>query len=103
MNDKEIFIFGKPGCPKCASTKSMMAVKLPKWGVAADVTFFNTDDPQGRARAAFYDVLEIPTTIVFLNGKEAARFVHQVPPSDGLKAALGVTTNDSLPQSSGPS
>ena len=85
---KEIFIFGKPGCPQCQSTKKMMEVKLPKWGVDAKVTFFNTDDPRDRARAAFYDVLDIPTTIVKIDGKETARFVERVPRSPELKTAL---------------
>jgi len=87
---KEIFIFGKPGCAKCDSTKDLMRVWLPKWGVEAAVTFFNTDEPRGRARAAFYDVLEIPTTIVRENEKEVARFSEKVPGTSDLKVALGV-------------
>lgn len=88
---KEIFIFGKDDCAKCKSTKDLLHTWLPKWGLDnLSVTFFNTDEPRGRSRAAFYDVLEIPATLVRENGKEVARFIGKVPPTSDLKAALGV-------------
>ena len=90
----EIQIFGKDGCERCEQAKKKVGFLVEKWGVGAQVpvTFFDMDTVAGRAEGAFYDVVDIPTTLVLEGDDEAGRWNGAVPESDDLRRALRLTT-----------
>ena len=78
-----IKVFGKPNCAKCKTTKNKLEFFLPKWNVSNQVkmSFYDMDTVDGLAEGAFYDVDNIPTTVVEKDGKEIKRWELEVPPS----------------------
>ena len=93
----EIHIFGKDNCAYCVSTKSKVAHFLRKWELAdkVQVVYHDMESVDGRAEGCFYDVMDVPTTIVFdEGGDELNRWVKGVPAVEELKSALGEAAVD---------
>jgi len=61
-----IGVFGKDGCELCQQTKRKVTHFLSKWGVSDSVefSFFDMDTVEGMAEGMFYDVDQIPATII---------------------------------------
>ena len=85
-----IKVFGKSGCAKCKTTKSKLEFFMPKWNVSNQVkmSFYDMDTVEGLAEGAFYDVDNIPTTLVEKAGKEIKRWELEVPPSVDIEALI---------------
>ena len=83
----EIKVFGKENCAKCTTTKNKLNHFLKKWDYAdsATISFFDVDTMDGMAEGAFYDVGNIPTTIIEHDGSEIAKWDGEVPNSDEVK------------------
>ncbi|HOX39352.1 MAG TPA: hypothetical protein PL033_15330 [Candidatus Brocadiia bacterium] len=93
----EIHIFGKNNCAYCVSTKSKVAHFLKKWELEEKVAvvYHDMESVDGRAEGCFYDVQDVPTTIVLDEGSdELGRWVKSVPPVEELRAALGENAVD---------
>ena len=88
----KVFIFGKTGCARCDSTKRKVTHLLDRWGVKEQVNmnFVNLDTVEGLAEGSFYDVTQIPVTIVTRQEQEVARWDGVVPASDELRMSLNV-------------
>ena len=88
--NRTIKLFGKPGCAKCKTTKNKLEFFLPKWNVSNQVkmSFYDMDTVEGLAEGAFYDVDNVPTTIVEKDGKEIKRWELEVPPSKEMEALV---------------
>jgi len=82
-----IKIFGKPNCAKCRTTKNKLEFFLPKWNVSNKIkmVFYDMDTVEGLAEGAFYDVDNVPTTLVEKDGKEIKRWELEVPSSEEMK------------------
>lgn len=81
-------VYGKQNCAVCDSTKAKLTHLLGKLGVTEDapVVFVDLDTVPGRADGAFYDVRDVPTTIVRSDsGDELERFAGTIPPSDAIR------------------
>ena len=85
-----IAIFGKQGCAKCATTKNKLNHYLSRWSLnkSVEMVFHDLDTIEGRAEGAFYDVNQIPVTIVEKEGRSVARWDGAVPNSEKLRTAL---------------
>ncbi len=85
-----VAIFGKEDCELCKATRKKVAFFLSKWGLTKQVVieFYDLSTVDGMAEGAFYDVLEIPTTIIFNNGTSLARWEGKLPPSRDIGAHL---------------
>ena len=81
-----VVIFGKDDCRLCKAAWKKVAFFLNKWGLTEKVLlkFYDMSTVDGMAEGAFYDVLEIPTTIIFNNGRSLARWEGKLPPSREL-------------------
>jgi len=60
-------VFGKNGCEVCKQTERKVTHFLNKWGISDSVrlSFFDMDTVDGMAEGMFYDVDQIPATIIF--------------------------------------
>ena len=85
-----ISIFGKPGCARCDTTKKKLNHFLGKWELEhnVDLIFHDIDTLDGRAEGAFYDVSDIPLTVIEKEGQQVARWDGEVPNSDLVRAAI---------------
>ena len=83
----EVQVFGKQNCGKCESTKHKVEHYIRKLGVAGSVSyiFFDVDTVDGMAEGAFYDVHDVPTTIIRQGDADLARWDGVVPDSIELK------------------
>ena len=82
-------IYGRQNCGKCSSTKDKLDHVLGKLGQAAEIVFVDLDTVVGRAEGAFYDVHQVPTTIVRSpRGDEVTRFRGIVPASEAIQGLL---------------
>ena len=86
-----ISIFGKEGCAKCSTTKNKIRHFMTQWEMdhKVEIVFHDMDTLDGRAEGAFYDVQDVPLTIIAQNGRQLARWDGEVPNSRSVKAALG--------------
>jgi hypothetical protein len=87
----EIQVFGKQNCGKCESTKHKIEHFITRLGLVERVqfTFFDMDTVDGLAEGAFYDVYNVPTTIIRNNGSDLVRWDGVVPDSLELKQYFG--------------
>jgi glutaredoxin len=85
-----IAVFGKQGCAKCKTTKNKLHHYVSRWNVdhQVQVTFHDLETLDGRAEGAFYDVNQIPLTVVELEGRPVARWDGVVPNSDALRKVI---------------
>jgi len=85
-----VVIFGKDDCRLCKAAQKKVAFFLNQWSLTEKVPlkFYDISTIDGMAEGAFYDVLEIPTTIIFNNGKSLVRWEGTLPPSSELGAHL---------------
>jgi len=83
----EVQVFGKLDCGKCESTRHKVEHFIHKLGVNGTVrlSFFDLDTVDGMAEGAFYDVRNVPTTIIRNDGCDLARWDGVVPDSRELK------------------
>lgn len=86
----KISIFGKPNCAKCKTTKNKLSHFLSQWELdhRVQLVFQDMETVDGRAEGAFYDVNNIPTTLIESDGRELARWDGEVPNSQEVRAAL---------------
>jgi len=92
-----IAIFGKQGCPKCHTTRNKLVHFVSRWRMdhKVQVEFHDLDTVDGRAEGAFYDVRDIPLTIVEYNGRSVARWEGEVPNSQAVRLILEEGLNGS--------
>lgn len=86
----KINVFGKPTCARCKTTKNKLTHFLSQWELDKQVNlvFHDMDTVDGRAEGAFYDVNEIPVTIVEKEGRQVARWDHEIPNSQAVHLVL---------------
>lgn len=86
----KIAVFGKQGCAKCDTTKSKLNHFLGQWELdhPVQLVFHDLDTLDGRAEGAFYDVLDIPVTIIEREGLQVARWEGEVPKSQAVRTIL---------------
>lgn len=86
----KISIFGKQNCAKCKTTKNKVRHFLGQWDLdhKVNVVFHDLDTIEGRAEGAFYDVDQIPLTIVEKDGDSVARWDGEIPNSQHMRFAL---------------
>ena len=72
----KLLIFGKENCSLCKQTHRKVEHFLNKWnlGEGVELAYFDIDSVDGDAEASFYDVSEIPTTVIEKDGDEVARW-----------------------------
>jgi len=93
----KISVFGKQGCARCDTTKRKIGHFLDRWQLdhAVEMVFHDMDTLEGRAEGAFYDVQDVPMTLVEREGQEVARWDGRVPNSESIRAAIGEGANAS--------
>lgn len=74
--------FWKEDCPKCPNAKARMSdIK--------NVQYYNLDEPEGLAEAAFYSVMSTPSVVISNdNGSEVVAFRGDVPEKKVLQKWL---------------
>jgi hypothetical protein len=77
----EVQIFGKKECGRCSVAKSRIQYIIKKMSVENKVSFcfLDVETPEGLAESMFFDVADIPTTIVKHNQQEVARWDGKPP------------------------
>ena len=90
----DVVIFGKTGCARCESTKNKVTHLIGKWGFTETVgiNFVDLDTVDGLAEGSFYDVFEVPVTIIRRNDRQLARWDGIVPTSHDLRNSLESTS-----------
>jgi hypothetical protein len=85
-----IEVYGKLNCKLCKSAQKKLAHFLNKWQVAeqVDIRFQDMETIDGAAEGAFYDVLEIPATLVKDGDAVLWRWDHMQPDSRELFEVL---------------
>lgn len=69
----KVKLFWRENCPKCPSAKVLLANSV-------NVEYFNVDEVDGMAEAAFYRVLSTPSIVVAKEGgKEIEAWHGEVP------------------------
>ncbi len=88
----KLILYVKEDCDACKNAKEKVAFFLDKWeaGDAVVTEAVNLDTEDGLVEAAMNAVADVPTIILQQDGTEVARWAKKAPPSDELKAALGV-------------
>lgn len=88
----KLVFFVKEDCEACKNAKEKVSFFLDKWGAAGSVATdaINLDTEDGLVEAAMNGVAEVPTIILEHEGSEVARWEKKAPPSDELKARLGL-------------
>lgn len=88
----KLSFFVKEDCEACKNAKEKVGFFLDKWGVADSVVTeaINLDTEDGLVEAAMNGVADVPTIILWDDGSEVARWGKKAPPSDELKARLGL-------------
>ncbi len=90
-----ISIFGKQGCARCDTTKRKLTHFLGRWELdhQVDVVFHDLDTLDGRAEGAFYEVNDVPLTVIESDGRELARWDGQVPNSQRIRTVIEGVSN----------
>jgi len=85
-----ISIFGKQGCAKCDTTKRKLSHLLGRWELDKKVAliFHDMDTLEGRAEGAFYDVLNIPMTMIETGEVRVSRWDGDIPNSDAVRLVI---------------
>jgi len=85
-----IYLFGKKECAKCRTTKNKLSHFLSQWQFDRPVSmvFHDLETVDGRAEGAFYDVNQIPATIVETDGRQVARWDGEIPNSQAVRLIL---------------
>jgi len=85
-----VTVFGKQNCALCRTTKNKLEHFLKRWQLDHEVemVFCDLETVDGRAEGAFYDVNQIPVTIVEFDGRPVARWDGQVPNSEDVRSVL---------------
>ena len=85
-----ISIFGKQGCAKCDTTKRKLSHLLGRWELDKKVAliFHDMDTLEGRAEGAFYDVLNIPMTMIETGEGRVSRWDGDIPNSDAVRLVI---------------
>lgn len=88
----KLVFFVKEDCSACANAKEKVGFFLDKWNVADSIETetLNLSTEDGLVEAAMRDVSEIPTIVLEDGGAEVARWEKKAPPSDELRAKLGL-------------
>ncbi len=69
----KVKLFWRENCPKCPSAKALLVNSV-------NAEYFNVDEVDGMAEAAFYGVLSIPSIVVAKeDGKEIKAWHDEVP------------------------
>jgi thioredoxin-like negative regulator of GroEL len=86
----KVDVFGKQGCALCQTTKNKISHFIEKWGCAGKVNlrFVDLETVDGLAEGAFFDVSDVPTTIVHKSGETLARWDGVIPPSEDFRKAV---------------
>ena len=92
-----INVFGKQGCAKChtARNKHEHFVSRGKLERKVQVVIYDLNTVDGLAEGAFYDVNEVPLTIVEQDGRSIARWDGEVPNSQAVRLILDKGANAS--------
>jgi glutaredoxin len=88
----KLVFFVKENCEACKNAKEKVSFFLDKWGVAESVATeaINLDTEDGLVEAAMNAVSDVPTIILENDGSEVARWGRKAPPSEELRAKLGL-------------
>jgi len=80
-------MFGKESCGKCKSAKNKLKFFISKWNFAemVELLFYDMDTVDGMAEGAYYNVLNIPTTIFEKDGSQLVRWDGEVPKSEEFR------------------
>ena len=86
----KINVFGKHTCAKCKTTRNKLTHFLSDWQMdhAVQLVFHDLDTLDGRAEGAFYDVNQIPATVIEQDGRQVARWDGAVPNSQAVHLVL---------------
>ena len=87
-----LVFFVKEDCDVCKNAKEKVAFFLDKWGVTDSVPTeaLSLDTEDGLVEAAMKAVSDVPTIILDHDGSEVARWIKKAPPSEELRAKLGL-------------
>lgn len=88
-------VFGKNECAKCRTTKAKITHFLSRWKLDKQVRviFHDLDTVDGMAEGAFYDVNDLPVTIIMARGRSVARWDGRIPNSNEVRLCLDNLTN----------
>ena len=88
----KLIFFVKEDCDACKNAKEKVAFFLDKWGAADSVPTeaINLDTEDGLVEAAMNGVSDVPTIILNHDGSEVTRWIKKAPPSEELRAELGL-------------
>jgi hypothetical protein len=88
----KLVFFVKNDCEACKNAKEKVSFFLDKWGAAESVATeaISLDSEDGLVEAAMQGVADVPTIILEDGGNEIARWGRKAPPSEELKASLGL-------------
>jgi thiol-disulfide isomerase/thioredoxin len=83
----QIKIFGKKTCSACKAAREKFEFFLNRWKVSgkAKIIFYDLDTVEGLAEGSYYNVSEIPTTILEKESREITRWIKEVPLSQEFK------------------
>lgn len=87
----ELKVFGRPTCQVCKQAIEKINYFLEKWeyNKSISLTYFDMDTVDGLAEGAYYEVFEIPTTVLLSTGdREMERWIKRPPLSKELKPFL---------------
>ena len=87
-----LVFFVKEDCDACKNAKAKVSFFLDKWGAVDSVVTeaINLDTEDGLVEAAMNGVADVPTIILHHEGNEVARWIKKAPPSEELRAKLGL-------------
>jgi hypothetical protein len=87
-----LIYFVKDDCDACKNAKDKVEFFLGKWGVADTIEreSISVSTEDGLVEAAMQEVGDIPTILLKDGDREVGRWTKKAPPSDSLKALLGV-------------
>ena len=93
----QIQVFGKRECGRCKVAKSRIQHIIKKLSVEDRVTlcFLDVETPEGLAESMFFDVADIPTTIVRQNEREIARWDGKPPLTSEFRKVIDDTVGSS--------
>lgn len=86
----EIKLFGKSSCPLCKKALEKYSFFIDRWNLKEQVkiSYYDMETLDGLTEGAYYEVIDVPTTIFEKDGQQIAKFEKKVPTSEEFKPLI---------------
>jgi len=85
---KTLKVFTKPDCPRCPAAKNLIKKISEKVDGEVKIEFYDTNTPEGLGEATFYQVMSVPTLLLFGVNKTLIKTWVETPKEEEVLKAI---------------